>query len=158
MLKNQCVQCGRVITAPASMRGQEVPCQNCGSLNVMVATADQLQQISSREKLKLGPAMSEQLASVKSLYDLSDLLLLFAYVIVSLLFLAGAAPLVLGQGTTEFQVFCFIGGAVSGVFMFVTFKFLSGLLGAVSQQLAGQIVVQEQLKDILMLLRDEQVP
>jgi hypothetical protein len=163
MLKNLCVQCDQMITAPDDLRGQEVPCQNCGSLNVLINAESAAHQSNPKRLLErhahdLGPVVNEQTASVKSLHDLSDLLLLFAYIIALLLLAAGATPFFLGQGGQEFQILCFISGAISGILVFITFKFLSGLLQAVSGQLAGQILVQEQLKDILMLLREEQDP
>ena len=157
MLNTPCVQCGHTITAPDSLRGKDVPCQNCGAMNIMGASPSQVSRSTPANPTNpgLGRAVNEQSASVKGLQDLSDLLLLFAYVIGVLLLVAGFTPYFLSQGGDSYQILCAIAGSLSAILMFVTFKFLSGLLQAVSQQIAGQIVVQEQLKDILTLLREE---
>lgn len=156
MLNYPCVQCDQKITAPDSLRGREIPCQNCGTMNVLEAPKAQTAPNTAQSPaFNLGPIMHDQSASVKSLQDLSDLLLLFAYVLGVLFIGAGLTPYFLGQGNDNYQVFGAIAGALAALFMFITFKFLSGLLQAVSQQIAGQIIVQEQLKDILMLLREE---
>ncbi|MDF1666835.1 MAG: hypothetical protein P1V97_34115 [Planctomycetota bacterium] len=157
MLNYPCVQCDQKITAPDSLRGREIPCQNCGTINVLERpqTPASSQDTPKTPSFSLGPIIHDQSASVKSLHDLSDLLLLFAYVLGLLLIGAGFTPYLLSQGADKYQIFCAIAGTLAAIFMFITFKFLSGLLQAVSQQIAGQIIVQEQLKDILMLLREE---
>lgn len=156
MLNTPCVQCDQTITAPDSLRGKDIPCQNCGTMNLMGTSQNQASRsTASAPGLGLGRVVNEQSASVKSLQDLSDLLLLFAYVVGVLLLGAGFTPYLLSQGDDNYQIFCAIAGSLSALLMFVTFKFLSGLLQAVSQQIAGQIIVQEQLKDILTLLREE---
>jgi len=160
-LKNLCVSCEAIITAPLEKRGLEVACPRCGAANVMLAAEDledQEQTELARERLhelkRASPVALAQAPAVRRLRDLSDLLLLFSYVAGLLGLIGGAIPLLSRSLATEWQLLGVTLGGLVAVILFLTFRFLSELVQSQAEQLGRQMVIEEQLRGLRRLLGD----
>lgn len=191
MLKNLCMTCDQVVTAPDAARGDEVPCPHCGARNLMLAAEDVAAQVEEEQRRDrrdfsnnngsetaaskatdtlatlpqsiLSDASLAGLAAafretpaVRRLRDLSDLLLIFAYLEGVLALGLGALPLFVTSWPLEWQLVSLLCGGLAAALVFLTFKFLSELVQALSDRAAGQRALHDQLREILTMLRERE--
>lgn len=162
LLKSLCARCDFIMTAPQERRGERIPCGRCGSEVLMISAEDAARELAAeqaRERLeqrRRRPEGLEEVPAVRRLRDLSDLLLLFSYLQGLLALGAGLTPVILGGWPLTWQVLCLVLGGLVGAVLFITFKFLSELVQALSERTIGQLAINEQLREILLILRDRE--
>ncbi|MCO5171182.1 MAG: hypothetical protein M9894_33170 [Planctomycetes bacterium] len=159
-IKNRCVACDFVIEADDAMRGREVVCPKCETLNVMRSAEDaarmrrddqvQLDQERRRflERLARPAAPGGAVPAAWSppddaarglavlagrrLKDVSVYVLALAYLVLVLAFVI-AGLLVIGTELPPiWKAFGFLAGATTGVVVFVIFKFTSDAVRALA--------------------------
>lgn len=159
-IKNRCVACDFVIEAPDALRGHEVVCPKCETLNVLRSPGEAQQADSARldqERRRFlerlagsggtppvpagAPATRAPVDDAprglavlagRRLKDVSVYILGMAYLLLALAFVA-AGILVAGTGVPPvWKAFAFLAIALGGVLLFVLLKFASDSVRALA--------------------------
>lgn len=153
MIKIACVRCDHVYAVADEHQGQRTLCPQCQNPNQALGPEEIASQIENERRTTVAtPAISEltssftdDLATLNRLRHLSDMLLLFAYLISAFSVFAGLLPFFLGEWSRSAQFLALIGGTLTALLLYLCFKFLSILVQALFDLLHNQKQIQEHL-------------
>jgi hypothetical protein len=143
LLKNRCVSCAQVISAPEALRGTRVFCPACGAEN-------QLRESATPSGRTLGAALPAVLPSsrlaAERLEDASTVLLAFAYLTGLLALATGAVPVSLGSWPIEWRLLSLLGGALASAVLFVSLKYASEAMRALADVARAATTMEARLE------------